>query len=428
MKIRKLLSCLLFTAVLFSQKANGGTCGDLILTTQAEVDAFPLMGCDSIIGSLEINGPGIYRLDSLYKLKYVSLHLDLEGLQITNFNGLNNLFRVGQNFSIISCQQLTSLSGVEEIDSVEYYIVTQCHSLIEINKAPPVVIRDYHFAFNESLLQISLYPSSQYLNAINILHNPLLRTIIGFQSLSESSVTVSYNDSLRTVDAFQNIKVFETISFEYNHSLQKIDFLDNATHGLSSNGGVRIAACNHLNEINLPSLKTTGRFSISDNPQLDVCCFVTDFLNNGGSYDHIDIVNNGENCESLSDVLNFCSAADGDGDYIPGITDNCPDFPNPDQQDWDNDGVGNPCDNCAVVYNPDQVDSNNNFIGDVCEYDINRIGINTINPKAALQLENGDLYIREPARGIILRDHLGVCYRIFVDEYGNMRKTAISCP
>ena len=39
-------------------------------------------------------------------------------------------------------------------------------------------------------------------------------------------------------------------------------------------------------------------------------------------------------------------AADGDGDSIPDITDNCPCVENLDQADSDSDGIGDACDNC----------------------------------------------------------------------------------
>ncbi len=58
---------------------------------------------------------------------------------------------------------------------------------------------------------------------------------------------------------------------------------------------------------------------------------------------------------------------DDDGDAVANGDDNCPQAPNPGQEDTDLDGLGDPCDNCSSIYNPGQEDINGNGIGDSCE-------------------------------------------------------------
>ena len=72
---------------------------------------------------------------------------------------------------------------------------------------------------------------------------------------------------------------------------------------------------------------------------------------------------------------------DGDSDLVPDAEDNCPDAPNPRQQDADGDGVGDVCeppdgdgdgfgdaaDNCPEVANPGQEDADHDGVGDACE-------------------------------------------------------------
>jgi hypothetical protein len=57
---------------------------------------------------------------------------------------------------------------------------------------------------------------------------------------------------------------------------------------------------------------------------------------------------------------------DTDEDGIGDLDDNCPDAPNPLQEDGDGDGVGDVCDNCPDDPNPDQQDTDGDGIGDAC--------------------------------------------------------------
>lgn len=58
---------------------------------------------------------------------------------------------------------------------------------------------------------------------------------------------------------------------------------------------------------------------------------------------------------------------DLDGDGVSNENDNCPRTANADQQDGDGDGVGDLCDNCPFLTNPDQADADGDGTGDECE-------------------------------------------------------------
>jgi len=64
-----------------------------------------------------------------------------------------------------------------------------------------------------------------------------------------------------------------------------------------------------------------------------------------------------------------------DSDDVGDACDNCPDEPNPGQEDSDGDGIGDACDNCPDEPNPGQEDLNGNSIGDACEGDLNGDGL-----------------------------------------------------
>jgi hypothetical protein len=56
------------------------------------------------------------------------------------------------------------------------------------------------------------------------------------------------------------------------------------------------------------------------------------------------------------------------------------------------------------------------------------LGIGTITPKAKLEVTNGDVYVNDTTKGIILKSPNGGCWRVTVDNTGNFVRTSITCP
>ncbi len=57
------------------------------------------------------------------------------------------------------------------------------------------------------------------------------------------------------------------------------------------------------------------------------------------------------------------------------------------------------------------------------------IGINTTNPKSALHIHNGDLYIDNSENGLILKSKNGNCYRLEINHNGEIiQKLLTNCP
>jgi hypothetical protein len=56
------------------------------------------------------------------------------------------------------------------------------------------------------------------------------------------------------------------------------------------------------------------------------------------------------------------------------------------------------------------------------------IGIGTTLPKAKLEVKDGDVYVNDPTKGIILKSPNAACWRVTIDNTGNFVRTSITCP
>ena len=92
-------------------------------------------------------------------------------------------------------------------------------------------------------------------------------------------------------------------------------------------------------------------------------------------------------------------------------------------------GYGNACDNFPNISNPDQNDSNNNLIGDKCETaEPGKTGVNTLTPLSGFELKGSDLFINDKQRGLIVKNSAGECFKVFINDKGNLSTQKITCP
>jgi hypothetical protein len=56
------------------------------------------------------------------------------------------------------------------------------------------------------------------------------------------------------------------------------------------------------------------------------------------------------------------------------------------------------------------------------------VGIGTSTPKSKLQVTDGDIYIENASKGVIMTSPNGNCWRMTVNDTGNPVFTSINCP
>ncbi len=60
--------------------------------------------------------------------------------------------------------------------------------------------------------------------------------------------------------------------------------------------------------------------------------------------------------------------------------------------------------------------------------EVGNIGIGVKFPKSKLHITNGDVFIDDTSKGIIMKSPNGSCWRVRVDDSGNFSSTNITCP
>ncbi len=418
---------------LFVVSAKGTTCDSIILNNQNEVNSFNALGCDSIFGSLIIRGLAITNLDSLISLRFVSGDVIIDSTSIQALAGLDSLRHVGSDFRITACFSLIEADGLLSLTHLGSLLLDTCTLLERVELNSFTFLGSATISRNPNLHLVNI-ANNLFENSygISIQHNPNLDSAILLQNRSEVPFLSFYNNSeLSYIQPFENLVVLGSLYILNNDNLEEIVCFPSLIilGGQSSGSGFTISENDSLTLVDFPKLRQAEQINLSNNPLLNDCCFIWDLTLEGGLNSSFGINSNGSLCNSLAIILTACEANDPDGDNYQGSQDNCPDLYNPSQADLDMDGVGNDCDNCPNTSNPDQLDTNQNGIGDVCDSNYsNKIGLHTNDPKAGVQIDSSDIYIGDIQRGLILRNFLGNCYRVSIDEVGQIKTTQVPCP
>ncbi|MEZ4955022.1 MAG: hypothetical protein R2825_15760, partial [Saprospiraceae bacterium] len=284
--------------------------GDVILESQAEVDAFP--GCEIIEGSLIIQGPSgstsvssdIHDLSPLLSLTEV--HGSVKSVNndsLYDLHGLNALTSVGDGLAIVECANLTSiqaLSGISgELGNISILgnaSLVNLDGLEGINKVKRNLSVENNAALQNlnGLSNVDSVSTSGNFFPLFIFRNPSLENIQGLQGLEHigGPMVIVGCDTLENLNGLENLKtVGGFFVLAENYQLYDASALGNL-------------------------LSVGGSFTVTGNPLLSDCCIFTDLINNNGISGSIDIQSNAPGCNSEQDIESSCGPVTCTGDVI----------------------------------------------------------------------------------------------------------------
>jgi hypothetical protein len=294
----------------FAQTTTCPCSGDIILSSQAQVDAF---NCTEITGTLTIIGSDITNINGLASLTkinssiFYSLLIENNPL-LTNLDGLSSLRQINSGITISGNPSLQSINGFSSLTTLLGALsITNNSKLTSLN------------GFSH-LTQILTFSGVNSVLEIN--NNPLLPNLDGFSSLKRISgdgamINVVNNASLininglSSLDSIAGIDRGTGIVIDSNPLLQNLDALSSLSFmGWGSSGtvvitnNVMLQSLNGLSSLtNLSGPPETLVITVTNNPQLQMCCSLVPLLDYIGSdKTRVTIRDNSGTC-TLEDLL-----------------------------------------------------------------------------------------------------------------------------
>lgn len=258
--------------------------GDVTLTNQNEVNAFGANNYTTIRGSIYLSG-SITDLTPLNSVVIIGNGFEIKNTQLTNFNGLENLeiignefthsFRVENNqsltnffglkklkivngdfyilnndalvnliglddfttsanfeFRIDGCNNITSINGLEKMQAVLGSIMLKDNPLLSDLRAwsnLATVSERIRIINNPSLQKLDGLEKIRKLEGIELINNPMLADIKGLRNIDTITqiIHIDNNDALKDLSPFNNITTTEYINIKNNDAISNFDGFKN---------------------------------------------------------------------------------------------------------------------------------------------------------------------------------------------------------
>ncbi len=313
------LSILLFLGFQQSLLAQECPPGDIIFTSQSQVDNFSISypGCTTIVGDVTIEDSQwipITNIDSLNSLTTIGGNLELfNNLELENIIGLENVTSLGGQLKIVNNNKLNHLTGLENLDTIGGNLeLASNDSLKNLTGLENIVSIGGNFQVgnNQSLTSlIAVENLTSIVGSLRIEANSSLTSLSGLENLASlgGSINIFDNDGLATLTGLENLDTIGgSVIVQKNEILNNLSGLENL-----ASIGFRLTISNNnvltnISDINFP-LNLEHLLTIKNNPNLSICAKpnICNFLLNGGE---ADISNNQPGCDSIPEVLFNCGS------------------------------------------------------------------------------------------------------------------------
>jgi hypothetical protein len=224
--------------------------GNVVLNSQADVDAFGAQKYKEITGHLEIDDTGnpdpICDLSPLKRVRKVGSYLIISASCVTDLDGLKKINSVGMlgpfGYIAVRCENVTDINGIDGINTITG----------SINLINNLNLASIGTAFS-NITSIESGKTTATINSLYVLNmnsNPVLTDVGGLGNLAtiERNFLFTGNNALTSLDGFTSLSsIGNYISISENASLQNV------------------------NKLALISSLSLG-FIITDNPSLTNCC------------------------------------------------------------------------------------------------------------------------------------------------------------
>ncbi len=178
------------------------------------------------IDNFQINHPGCTEIEG--NVKFL-------GSEILNLLGLNVVTAIGGDLTFESVNNLTSLEGLNNLQSVGGNLKIQQTQIVNMSGLQDIteVGGDFEISYNQNIENlIGLENLTTIEGQLLIRNNYSLINFLGLEHLMNvSEIVILSNNSLQSINSLDKItSVASNVSISHNYSLKNMDGLHNLTH------------------------------------------------------------------------------------------------------------------------------------------------------------------------------------------------------